>query len=207
MKPSNVSAKARSTLSRTWLEGTAGLESGTESLRPRRWRIHKRSGNSLSYLGENGARRQLRLRHRAGHRRFVGKLLRTDGRSSATINKLVRKYLSAPFEKARAVGKIKYNPVRGTSPEKTTSSPKETFIGRGGSPGRRDSRLARRHSLCLRDQELGSATWRAFVGQVSTWQTVSWSSPNRRPSAGRNWPSRGFHRLVERPGVRRGKEK
>jgi integrase len=82
----------------------------------------------LEYLGEAGSRRRLESITERDIEGFIA-VLRKDGRSPSTINKIVRKYLSAPFEKARAVGKIKYNPVRGTSPEKTTSAPKETFTG------------------------------------------------------------------------------
>jgi integrase len=82
----------------------------------------------LEYLGEEGTRRRLESITERDIEGFIS-VLRKDGRSPSTINKIVRKYLSAPFEKARAVGKIKYNPVRGTSPEKTTSTPKETFTG------------------------------------------------------------------------------
>jgi integrase len=82
----------------------------------------------LEYLGEVGGRRRLDSISERDIEGFVS-VLRKDGRSPATINKLVRKYLSVPFEKARAVGKIRYNPVRGTSPEKTTSAPKDTFTG------------------------------------------------------------------------------
>jgi integrase len=81
----------------------------------------------LQYLGDGGSRRLESITERDIEGFIAG--LRKDGRSPATINKIVRKYLSAPFEKARAIGKIKYNPVRGTSPEKTTSAPKETFTG------------------------------------------------------------------------------
>jgi integrase len=56
-------------------------------------------------------------------------VLRKDGRSATTINKLVRKYLSAPFEKARKIGKLRFNPVMATSPEKAEPLSKDTFTG------------------------------------------------------------------------------
>lgn len=56
---------------------------------------------------------------------FVDHLL-TDGRAASTINKLVRKYLSGAFEKARKLGKIKYNPVAATDPLKNDSVTKDT---------------------------------------------------------------------------------
>ena len=46
--------------------------------------------------------------------------------SAATINKL-RAFLSGPFEKARKVGRISYNPVHATSVEKSDAVTKHTF--------------------------------------------------------------------------------
>jgi integrase len=82
----------------------------------------------LDYLGPKGGNRTLQSITERDIEGFIAEL-RNEGRSAATINKLVRKYLSAPFEKARRTGKISYNPVAGTSPEKTDSAPKETFSG------------------------------------------------------------------------------
>jgi len=53
--------------------------------------------------------------------------LRSDGRSASTINKIVRKYVSGAFEKARKLGKIKYNPVMATDPLKTDAVTKDVF--------------------------------------------------------------------------------
>jgi integrase len=58
--------------------------------------------------------------------KFVEHLQR-DGRSVSTINKIVRKYVSAAFEKARKLGKIKYNPVMATDPLKGEIAVKDTF--------------------------------------------------------------------------------
>src|SRR5260221_4628176 len=58
--------------------------------------------------------------------RFVDHLQK-DGRSASTINKLVRRYLSCPFEKARKTGKIKYNPVMATDLLPTDPTTKGTF--------------------------------------------------------------------------------
>ena len=58
--------------------------------------------------------------------RFV-EHLRGDGRSASTINKIVRKYVSAAFEKARKLGKIKYNPVMATDPLKPEIGARDTF--------------------------------------------------------------------------------
>jgi integrase len=55
--------------------------------------------------------------------------LKKDGRSASTINKLVRKYLSGAFEKARKLGKIRYNPVSGTDPLPDDSTVKDVFTG------------------------------------------------------------------------------
>jgi len=53
--------------------------------------------------------------------------LRKDGRSASTINKLVRQYLSGAFEKARKLGKIKYNPITATDALPNDSSVKDVF--------------------------------------------------------------------------------
>jgi integrase/recombinase XerD len=57
---------------------------------------------------------------------FTNKLL-GDGRSPNTVNKLVRKYLSGPFEKARKLGKIRYNPIAGTDPLEREEHVKDVF--------------------------------------------------------------------------------
>src|SRR5262249_33510873 len=82
----------------------------------------------LDYLGPKGGNRTLQSITERDIEGFIAQL-RKEGRSAVTINKLVRKFLSAPFEKARRTGKIRYNPVAGTSPEKTDAAPKETFSG------------------------------------------------------------------------------
>lgn len=53
--------------------------------------------------------------------------MRSSGRSPATINKLVRKYLSCAFVKAQRLGKIRFNPIAATEPEKGGSARRETF--------------------------------------------------------------------------------
>jgi integrase len=58
--------------------------------------------------------------------RFVDHL-RSDGRSVSTVNKIVRKYVSGAFEKARKFGKIKYNPVMATDPLKDDAVAKDVF--------------------------------------------------------------------------------
>jgi integrase len=70
-----------------------------------------------AYLGEGGVKRRLETISETDIRGFI-RHLRTEGCSGGTINKLVRKYLSVPFEKARKLGKIKINPVMVTDPEK-----------------------------------------------------------------------------------------
>jgi len=79
----------------------------------------------LQYLGPNGGNRRLESITERDIEGFI-RLLRKEGRGPVTINKL-RKYISQPFEKARKLGRIKYNPVAATSPERTDSAPKETF--------------------------------------------------------------------------------
>jgi integrase len=78
------------------------------------------------YLGELGTRRRLESITEADIRGFVA-MLRDEGRSPGTINKLVRKYLSVPFEKARKLGRIKFNPVMVLDPEKVESVARHTF--------------------------------------------------------------------------------
>ena len=82
----------------------------------------------LLYLGERGSARRLESITTTDIEGFV-QLLRHEGRSPSTINKLVRKYLSAPFEKARLVGQIPRNPVMATTPEKAVALAKATFSG------------------------------------------------------------------------------
>ena len=83
----------------------------------------------LAFLGPQGSNRRLESITEREIEAFI-RLLRTDGRSASTINKLVRKYLSTPFERARKLGKIRYNPVMATKPEKAESLTKETFSGK-----------------------------------------------------------------------------
>jgi integrase len=58
--------------------------------------------------------------------RFIDHLVK-GGRGGGTINKLVRKYLSGAFEKARKLGKIKYNPVMATDAVEHEGIHKERF--------------------------------------------------------------------------------
>jgi integrase len=80
------------------------------------------------FLGSAGMLRGLDSITVTDIERFIAKL-RADGRSASTINKLVRKFLSVPFEKARKTGQIKYNPVMATSAEKAESLSRDTFTG------------------------------------------------------------------------------
>jgi integrase len=57
---------------------------------------------------------------------FVGHLLK-EGRSPGTVTKLVRKYLNGAFEKARKLGKIRYNPISATDPLQHEGIVKQTF--------------------------------------------------------------------------------
>jgi integrase len=50
-----------------------------------------------------------------------------SGRSPGTVTKLVRKYLNGAFEKARKLGKIRYNPVSATDPLQYETAVKQTF--------------------------------------------------------------------------------
>jgi integrase len=111
-----------------WL--SSWLESKQASVSPASFLAYSQAVREfLEYLGPKGGNRTLVSITERDIEGFITQL-RTEGRSASTINKLVRKYLSGPFEKARATGKIRYNPIRGTSPEKTELAPKETFTGR-----------------------------------------------------------------------------
>jgi integrase len=81
----------------------------------------------LAHLGPLGVNRRIESINERDIEGFI-RLLRKDGRGPATINKL-RNFLSQPFEKARRLGKIRYNPVTGTSLEKSDPMLKETFTG------------------------------------------------------------------------------
>jgi integrase len=81
----------------------------------------------LEFLGPEGSKRRLESITERDIELFTQELVES-GRSTVTVNKLVRKYLSAPFEKARLTGKIRYNPVRVTAPLQTLDKPsKGTF--------------------------------------------------------------------------------
>lgn len=77
------------------------------------------------HLGEKGPSRRLESISELDVQGFID-AIRASGRSAITINKL-RAALSSPFEKARRVGRIPYNPVAGTSAEKSDAARKETF--------------------------------------------------------------------------------
>jgi integrase len=110
-----------------WLE--SWLSSKQASISPASFLAYSQAVREfLEYLGPKGHNGTLQSITERDIEGFVAQL-RDEGRSASTINKLVRKYLSGPFEKARVTGKIRYNPVRGTSPEKTETAPKETFTG------------------------------------------------------------------------------
>ena len=80
----------------------------------------------LAYLGPRRRKRRLESITEADIRGFVAQL-ESEGRSSGTITKLVRKYLSTAFEKARLRGRIKFNPVRAIDPKKVDVSVRDTF--------------------------------------------------------------------------------
>ena len=54
-------------------------------------------------------------------------LLLKEGRSPATVNKLIKKYLNTPFELARKLGKIPFNPIHGFKTLKVESGTKGRF--------------------------------------------------------------------------------
>jgi integrase len=102
------------------------------------WLAGKRNISEASRLGYDQAVREFKewLGHRVNQPleavtesdidAFVNHLLK-DHRSASTVNKLVRKYLSGAFEKARKLGKIKYNPVAATDSLPSDSTVKDPF--------------------------------------------------------------------------------
>jgi integrase len=121
---------------------SAGLEK-IETIRVgawlKRWLESKRNISQASRLGYGQAVREflgfLGVRSNAALDGITEKdieafvdHLREDGRSAGTINKLVRKYLSGAFEKARKLGKISYNPIAATDPLQHEGIVKERFL-------------------------------------------------------------------------------
>jgi integrase len=110
-----------------WLEGC--LASKANSISASSYGAYAQAVREfLEFLGTRGAGRPLETITERDIEGFVARL-RQQGLSAVTVNKLVRKYLNIPFEKARRTGKIPYNPIAGTSPERTDSTHKATFTG------------------------------------------------------------------------------
>jgi integrase len=109
---------------KSWLESWLASKEGSA---PTTFRAYQQAvAEFLEYLGAHGSARRIESITERDIEGFI-RLLRKEGRAPSTINKL-RKYISQPFEKALRLGKIKYNPVAATSPEKSDStSTKETF--------------------------------------------------------------------------------
>jgi integrase len=80
----------------------------------------------LPSFGPKGSRRALDSINETDIRGFIAHL-QSDGRASGTVQKLVRKYLSTAFEKARLTGRIPINPVRAIDPTKVDVSVRDTF--------------------------------------------------------------------------------
>jgi len=80
----------------------------------------------LAYLGLEGSKRRLESITESDIRGFVAQLRKT-GRSPGTINSIVRFQLATAFGKAKKLGKIPYNPVMATDPEKATAAVRDTF--------------------------------------------------------------------------------
>jgi integrase len=79
-----------------------------------------------AYLGDLGVKRRLEAIDERDIRGFVA-LLRNEGRSAGTINKIVRKHLAIPFERARKLGKIRFNPALLVDAEKVEAVTKHIF--------------------------------------------------------------------------------
>src|SRR5260221_1568526 len=105
---------------RDWLESKQGISPAMR--RTYKHVIHQ----FLAYLGPQGEHRPLEAITETDIRGFAA-LLRSGGRAASTVNRIVRKNLSVPFEKARRQGKIKFNPVIATDPDKTETAQRDTF--------------------------------------------------------------------------------
>jgi hypothetical protein len=112
---------------RQWME--KWLEGKKPSLAPTSFASYSQTIREfLEHLGENGASRKLDSITEIDIQGFL-ESLRQSGRAPATINKL-RAFLSSPFEKARKVGRISFNPVQGTNSEKSDASPSRPSLPR-----------------------------------------------------------------------------
>jgi len=80
----------------------------------------------LEFLGPLGQKRRLEAITEKDIQSFIDKLV-GEGRTPNTINKIVRRYLTLPFQKAEKLGKIKYNPCMATDPLRVETSVKNTF--------------------------------------------------------------------------------
>ena len=104
---------------RDWLEGKRKIAPAT------RIAYEQAVREFLEFLG-TGQNRKLETITEKDIDGFVNHLL-AEGRSPNTVNKLVRKFLSGPFEKARKLGKLRYNPIHGTDPLEQEEHVKEVF--------------------------------------------------------------------------------
>lgn len=110
----------------TWLQDW--LASKKSSAAPATLTMYRHAVTEfLRFLGPDGSNRRLESITERDIESFLEQL-RRDGRGPVTVNKL-RRFIGLPFEKARKLGKIRYNPVAVTSPAKEDSTPKETFTG------------------------------------------------------------------------------
>ena len=103
-----------------WLAGKTEISAAT------RLGYQQVAREFLDYLGAQGSKRRLDSITETDIRGFIAHL-ESDGRSANTIRKLVRKYLSTAFEKARLTGRITHNPVRAVDPQKVEVSVRDTF--------------------------------------------------------------------------------
>jgi integrase len=109
---------------KVWLEDWIESKQNTS---PATRRAYKQAVSEfVAFLGPQRQHCSLEAITEADIRAFAA-ALRADGRSASTVNKLVRKYLSAAFEKARRQGKIKFNPVIATDPQQAQSAQRDTF--------------------------------------------------------------------------------
>ena len=104
---------------KVWLDGRKSISEAT------RVAYEQAVREFLDFLGA-GRNRKLDSISEKDINAFVEHLLK-EGRSPGTVTKLVRKFLNGAFEKARKLGKIRYNPIAATDPLQHEGIVKQRF--------------------------------------------------------------------------------
>jgi integrase len=108
----------------------------------------------LDFIGPKAAAMPLASIALSDVNRFKDRLL-AEGRSPATVNKLIKKFLNTPFELARKSGKIQFNPINLFKPLKYEAGTKGRFSS---------EQVARLLAACADFSKDESATdWRGAI--------------------------------------------